>query len=72
MEQIWEPILTELDPKALNERRSAVEVFKEAMKEVEKKYNVYIYCSCPILEPGYPPILGSWTKAMVLFVEFQR
>jgi len=72
VEQIWEPILTELDPKALDERRSATEVFKGAMEEVEREYDVNIYCACPILEPGYPPILGSWTKALILFVEPQR
>jgi len=72
VEQIYEPILTELDPKALDERRSATEVFKEAIEEVEREYDVNIYCACPILEPGYPPVLGSWTKALILFVEPQR
>lgn len=62
------------DPEDIMERRagdpdgfrSSVEIFKEAIKEVEKEYNIYSACS--ILEPGYPPVFGSWTKALILFV----
>lgn len=70
IEQVREEPVVRVDPKETRRKyRSSVEVFTQAMAEVEKRYNVHIYSACPILEPGYPPVQGSWTRALILFVE---
>jgi len=45
---------------------SPIQLFSEAIKKVGKKY--HIYSGLSIIEPGHPTY-GSWTPALILFVE---
>lgn len=68
VEQIHRQFLPEAKTEDFGRYRSCIEIYPEAMEEVEKEYNVDVYYACPLIESGYPPVMGTWTKALILFV----